>query len=39
MVSKEKDPYKDNKYEIEAEEFGQKNWKKWYKIFKKDEFF
>ena len=31
-----KDEYKDNKYEIEAEQFGQKNWQKWYKIFKKD---
>ena len=36
MVSKEKDPYKDNKYEIEAEEFGQKNWNKWKNIFKKE---
>ena len=26
-------------FEIEAEEFGQKNWKKWYNIFKKDELF
>ena len=31
-----KDPYKDNKYEIEAEQFGRKNWQKWYNIFKKD---
>ena len=30
-----KDPYDDNKYEIEAEEFGQKNWKQWYNKFKK----
>ena len=30
------DPYDDNKYEIEAEEFGQKNWRKWYQKFKKD---
>ena len=36
MVQQGKDEYKDNKYEIEAEEFGQKNWKKWYNIFKKD---
>ena len=27
--------YDDNKYEIEAEEFGQKNWKQWYNKFKK----
>ena len=29
-------PYKDNPYEIEAEEFGQKNWKKWHTRFKKE---
>jgi hypothetical protein len=29
------DPYEDNPYEIAAEEFGQKNWKKWYNKFKK----
>ena len=34
-----KDEYKDNKYEIEAEEFGQKNWKRWYNKFKKDDLF
>ena len=28
-------PYKDNPHEIEAEEFGQKNWKQWYSKFKK----
>ena len=39
QISLGKDEYKDNKYEIEAEEFGQKNWKKWYKIFKKDQLF
>ena len=39
MIAKGKDEYKDNKYEIEAEEFGQKNWKKWYNIFKKDQLF
>ena len=33
QISQGKDEYKDNKYEIEAEEFGQKNWQKWYKIF------
>ena len=35
MIAKNKDEYKDNKYEIEAEEFGQKNWKKWNTKFKK----
>ena len=30
-----KDVYKDNKYEIEAEDLGQKNWKKWNSKFKK----
>ena len=35
-VANNQDEYKDNKYEIEAEEFGQKNWNKWYKQFKKE---
>ena len=39
MISQDKHEYKDNKYEIAAEEFGQKNWKKWYNKFKKDKFF
>ena len=39
MVAKDKYPYKDNKYEIQAEDFGQKNWKKWYEIFKKQDLF
>ena len=39
MIAKGKDEYKDNKYEIEAEEFGQKNWKKWYNKFKKQGLF
>ena len=30
------EPYWDNPYEIEAEEFGQKNWKKWRDKFKKE---
>ena len=34
-----KHQYKDNKYEIQAEEFGQKNWKKWFEIFKKQDLF
>jgi|TARA_B100001778_G_scaffold308888_1_gene289979 riboflavin synthase alpha subunit len=36
MVQQGKDPYDDNKYEIDAEEFGQNNWKKWYNTFKKE---
>ena len=39
QISQGKDEYKDNKYEIEAEDFGQKNYKKWYKIFKKEGLF
>ena len=35
-VSGKSDPYWDNPYEIEAEEFGQKNWKKWHTQFKKE---
>ena len=31
------DPYDDTPYEIQAEKFGQKNWKKWYDKFKKEE--
>ena len=36
QIGQGKDEYKDNKYEIEAEQFGQKNWNKWYKKFKKE---
>ena len=36
LIGKGKDEYWDNQYEIKAEEFGQKNWKKWYNKFKKD---
>jgi len=36
MIAKNKDEYKDNKYEIEAEDFGQRNWKKWNSKFKKE---
>ena len=36
QIAKGKDEYKDNKYEIEAEDFGQKNWRKWHSKFKKD---
>ena len=36
QIAMDKDEYKDNKYEIAAEEFGQKNWMKWKNKFKKD---
>ena len=36
QIAKGKDEYKDNKYEIDAEIFGQKNWQKWYNKFKKE---
>ena len=36
LAGQGKHHYRDNKYEIEAEEFGQKNWKKWYNTFKKE---
>ena len=39
QIAKGKDEYKDNKYEIEAEKFGRKNWKKWYDKFKKENLF
>ena len=39
QISLGKDEYKDNKYEIEAEDFGQSNYRKWYQKFKKDELF
>ena len=29
------EPYNHNKYELKAEAFGQKHWKKWYNKFKK----
>jgi hypothetical protein len=35
QIANGKDEYKDNKYEIAAEEFGQKNWKQWFNKFKK----
>ena len=35
QISNDKDEYKDNKYEIEAEEFGQQNYSKWLQKFKK----
>jgi len=36
QIANDKDEYKDNKYEIAAEEFGQKMWKFWKGKFKKD---
>ena len=39
MIAKGKHQYKDNKYEINAENFGKKNWKKWYNKFKKEGLF
>ena len=35
-IAKGQDEYKDNVYEISAEEFGQKNWSKWKTRFKKE---
>ena len=39
MIAQDKHQYDDNKYEIAAEKFGQKNWKKWYNKFKKEGLF
>ena len=39
QVQAGKDPYDDNEFEIKAEEFDQKNWKKWFNIFKKQGLF
>ena len=36
QIAMNKDEYKDNKYEIEAENFGLSNWKRWFNKFKKD---
>ena len=36
QIQNGKDEYKDNKYEIEAEQFGQKNYRKWLQKFKKE---
>ena len=35
-IANNQDEYDDNKYEIDAENFGQKNWKQWYNKFKKE---
>jgi hypothetical protein len=39
LISKGKDEYKDNKYEIEAEKFGQGIYKVWQRKFKKEDLF
>ena len=36
QIAMDKDRYKDNKFELEAEEFGQKHWKRWQSKFKKE---
>ena len=36
QIAQGRDEYKDNKFEIEAEKFGQKNWSKWKTKFKKE---
>ena len=36
QIAMDKDEYKDNKYEIAAEKFGQKNYSKWLQKFKKE---
>ena len=36
QIALDKDQYKDNKYEIAAEKFGQQNWQKWRRQFKKE---
>ena len=36
QIQAKKDIYKDNKYEIEAIKFSEKNWKRWYTQFKKE---
>ena len=36
QIAMGKHQYKDNKYEIEAEKFGQKNWSNWYRKFIKE---
>tara|TARA_Y100001963_G_scaffold85125_1_gene117819 strand:+ start:2661 stop:3071 length:411 start_codon:yes stop_codon:yes gene_type:complete len=35
-IANDQDEYKDNKYEIAAEKFGQKNYSKWLQKFKKE---
>ena len=35
-IANDQDEYDDNKYEIKAEKFGQKNWKRWVAWFKRE---
>ena len=37
QIAMDKDEYKDNKYEIAAEKFGQQNYSKWLRKFKKED--
>jgi hypothetical protein len=39
QIANDKDQYKDNKFEIAAEDYGQKNWRKWFKRFKAEKLF
>ena len=36
LIGQGKNEYDDNKYEIKAEKFGQKNWKRWVAWFKRE---
>tara|TARA_Y100001972_G_C7498070_1_gene252288 strand:- start:322 stop:630 length:309 start_codon:yes stop_codon:yes gene_type:complete len=36
QISQGKHQYRDNQFELEAEKFGQDNWKKWNNRFKKE---
>ena len=36
QVQAGKDHYDDNEFEIRAEKFGEKNWRKWHRQFKKE---
>ena len=38
-IANDQDEYKDNKYEIQAENFGQKKYREWYQKFKKEGLF
>ena len=38
-IANDQDEYKDNKYEIAAEKFGQQNYRKWFQKFKKEGLF
>ena len=36
QVQAGKDQYDDNEFEIKAEKFGEKSWRKWHRLFKKE---